>query len=168
MAYKNPEDAKEYQRLRQIRDKDRISVRKKKYRMANPDLIKKQKEADYAKHREARLAKVKEYTKKNWETIKLTKKKFSQSPAGRLVTYRRSAKSRGHQFTITPEDFFKIIADNCHYCGIKNSNGVDRKDSGQGYIEGNCLPCCKICNFMKRDLPYDEFILHTKIISRRF
>ena len=38
------------------------------------------------------------------------------------------------------------------------SNGVDRVDSSLGYIEENCVPCCKFCNYAKRALPVDVFI----------
>lgn len=37
-------------------------------------------------------------------------------------------------------------------------NGIDRKNSSIGYIEGNILPCCTTCNMMKGKLDYKAFI----------
>lgn len=37
-------------------------------------------------------------------------------------------------------------------------NGLDRIDNNVGYIEGNVVPCCTICNHAKHTLPYEEFI----------
>ena len=39
-----------------------------------------------------------------------------------------------------------------------NYNGIDRKDSNLGYTNENCVPCCKVCNNGKRDLPYSEWL----------
>ncbi len=50
----------------------------------------------------------------------------------------------------------------CNYCGLKpqfphTRNGIDRVDSNVGYIESNCVPCCKFCNWSKNDYTLDEF-----------
>ncbi len=37
-------------------------------------------------------------------------------------------------------------------------NGIDRVNNSEGYIIQNCLPCCKICNYLKCDATYSEFI----------
>jgi hypothetical protein len=36
-------------------------------------------------------------------------------------------------------------------------NGIDRIDSKLGYVEGNVVSCCKICNSAKGDLTLAEF-----------
>ena len=77
-------------------------------------------------------------------------------------------------FDLSKEVFMKLVISNCHYCGIqplqrektkraKNVktfyyNGIDRIDNNVGYIESNCVSCCKVCNRAKRELDYDEFI----------
>ena len=66
----------------------------------------------------------------------------------------------------------------CHYCGAVDSNtcnyedrfelkynGIDRVDSSLGYVPGNCVPCCRICNTMKMDLSIEEFISHIERIK---
>lgn len=87
--------------------------------------------------------------------------------------YKKRAEKNNMDFTITKELFRHITKSNCHYCGQepnqkhlanKNSNGhyiyngIDRIDSSIGYIGSNILPCCKQCNFSKRDLSYGDFI----------
>lgn len=36
-------------------------------------------------------------------------------------------------------------------------SGIDRIDSTKGYVEGNVVPCCALCNFAKSDMPLSEF-----------
>lgn len=92
--------------------------------------------------------------------------------------YQKGGRERDKEFTLTKDEFRKIVIAACHYCGkppamrvfsearMKRNNvngnfiynGIDRKDNGAGYILDNCLPCCKTCNFAKNTLSYDEFI----------
>lgn len=55
----------------------------------------------------------------------------------------------------------------CHYCAaaptniankIARYNGIDRKINELGYVDGNCVTCCKFCNFAKRNFGYEEFL----------
>lgn len=43
-------------------------------------------------------------------------------------------------------------------------NGIDRKHNKRGYTIKNCVTCCKVCNIMKRSLPYKIWINHLKIL----
>lgn len=47
----------------------------------------------------------------------------------------------------------------CHYCGVEPSphNGIDKVDPTLGYVDGNMVSCCWICNRAKGNLTYDEF-----------
>ena len=95
--------------------------------------------------------------------------------------YKRSAKRRRYDFFFTEEEFRDIISKNCFYCNIeplqkatnwaknlKNGefyyNGIDRLDNNVGYIKENSIPCCKTCNFLKKELSYDEFLQAIKKI----
>lgn len=90
------------------------------------------------------------------------------------------ARSRNLNFDLSYDMFIALIIDKCHYCGAlpKNTcilkttlcnahlggrtfyyNGIDRKDSSLGYTEDNCVTCCTYCNFSKRSMPYDDFIM---------
>lgn len=93
-----------------------------------------------------------------------------------LLIYRRGAQKRGIEFSLSRDDFLRITSSDCHYCGsppgkILNRskyvgkgngayiyNGIDRMDSGRGYIADNCVPCCYTCNYAKRDSHYLEFV----------
>lgn len=97
-----------------------------------------------------------------------------------LRQYKTSAKRRKLSFDLTYDDFEKIISSNCEYCGSKPLNhrqtkylkqelfynGVDRKDSREGYNRDNCVPCCFVCNRAKSDLSlkqWEEYI--NKIVN---
>jgi hypothetical protein len=94
-----------------------------------------------------------------------------------FMSYSRSAKYAVREFSIPKEEFIKIIQQDCYYCGSSPTNitrsktnkvillynGVDRLDSKKGYVEGNVVPCCGDCNFMKKNMLPDKFL--NQIIS---
>lgn len=43
-------------------------------------------------------------------------------------------------------------------------NGIDRLDNNKSYTIENSVPCCTICNFMKKVLSKDEFLAHIERI----
>lgn len=86
--------------------------------------------------------------------------------------YKASAKIRKKEFNISEDVFEKLIMNNCHYCGSiplsyhkrfinydKNFryNGIDRIDNTKGYIDGNCVTCCEICNKAKSEMSVEDF-----------
>lgn len=92
--------------------------------------------------------------------------------------YKSSAKVRKLDFQMTRERFKELIFSKCYYCGrvpysekklykrdksgmsIEGSimsNGIDRVNNDVGYIEGNMVPCCTECNFLKGIYDYDYF-----------
>ena len=91
-----------------------------------------------------------------------------------LDTYKRNARTRGLSFRLTKEQFRSITGEPCFYCkagpsaiierprqnGIYVYNGIDRVDNTKGYSVSNCVPCCKICNWMKNDMDQKEFLTH--------
>lgn len=100
-----------------------------------------------------------------------------QSVQHRYSIYKTSShrrKSRSSlEFSITVEQFDTITKQPCEYCGGFSPNkdfcGIDRVDDTKGYVLGNCVPCCSICNFMKRDLTQEDFLKHiAKIHSKSF
>jgi hypothetical protein len=86
-----------------------------------------------------------------------------------LRGYVWNAKNKGLVWKLTDEDFYILNKQNCHYCGIPPNtvrkadgtkytyNGVDRVDNTKGYIEGNIVPCCKVCNSAKNTMTVEEF-----------
>ena len=94
--------------------------------------------------------------------------------------YRIRAKKQGIPFELSQEHF-RDIMQNCTYCGSPPQsvehpntsygedfyhNGIDRQDSSRGYIEGNCVPCCGTCNYMKYTRsPLDFITWSTRVIA---
>lgn len=86
--------------------------------------------------------------------------------------YRGSARNRGLSWGLTRDDFKRLTSLDCHYCGTAPAlihrvsptsgeyvyNGLDRVDNTIGYTPANVVPCCQMCNFAKRDIPYDDFL----------
>jgi hypothetical protein len=97
-------------------------------------------------------------------------------------TYRKHAKFRNLVFELTKEMFSKLILEKCFYCEKKDScktslqrskylgdrfflhNGIDRLDNLKGYTIENSVPCCKLCNHMKWNLSFKDWIDHIKIV----
>lgn len=89
--------------------------------------------------------------------------------------YQRDATKDGKSWELTFEQFDSIISKPCFYCGASPEkaghpivrktiqlhwNGVDRFENEIGYNLQNCVPCCSICNYMKRCLSAEAFIHH--------
>lgn len=82
--------------------------------------------------------------------------------------YTHSAKTRGHPWALSMEQFIDITNKSCFYCGeapsqrVRTSkllyNGIDRLENEQGYTLDNCIPCCGTCIRMKHTLNYKEFL----------
>lgn len=103
-----------------------------------------------------------------------------QKPNGEAVlhslflTYKNGAKRRNISFQIDETKFAELTSQNCYYCGsdpkeiklkkdsfsTRKMNGIDRIDSIVGYELYNCVPCCKICNYMKQELSQEAFYAH--------
>lgn len=101
-----------------------------------------------------------------------SKSKFGSNAIGAVwCVYKRNAKTRNLEFTLSFGQFMEIIQSPCRYCGEAltslrktdwntpnfNYTGIDRVDSHKGYTPDNCVPCCAVCNWMKRDMPVEEF-----------
>ena len=62
-----------------------------------------------------------------------------------------------------------MIGKKCTYCGeVLQKIGIDRADNELGYTIENSVPCCTICNLMKRTLPKEVFIAQCEKITNQF
>jgi 5-methylcytosine-specific restriction endonuclease McrA len=114
---------------------------------------------------------------------KTGKKRSGNAPLLHLFRmYKNRAKKKNMVFSIPLEDFKKLIAKDCFYCGSKPSihyayhrtryttgigtdefvfgNGLDRINSRKGYSLSNCVPCCVICNRAKQNMSIEDFKKH--------
>jgi len=96
--------------------------------------------------------------------------------------YKSSAKARGFEFLLSKNKFRILTEQNCYYCGCSPSNvrkaqnnngnyiysGIDRVDNFKGYTIKNTVPCCKDCNWAKKDKSLGEFKNWVKLIYKNF
>lgn len=87
------------------------------------------------------------------------KEEYSKTPVHFLNMYRGGARRRGYEFNLTLEDLKLFWHKPCYYCGTKiDFIGMDRIDNTKGYILGNIVSCCWLCNEMKKAHTYHLFI----------
>lgn len=73
---------------------------------------------------------------------------------GRYIHVVLAAKRRGLEWTITREDFNRLMLGVCTYCGDSiagTGSSLDRVDNTNGYTLDNIVPCCKDCNWARSD-----------------
>jgi hypothetical protein len=93
-----------------------------------------------------------------------------------LYRYRKKASARRLEFSLSVDDFRRLVTGACHYCGVPPKqevygtlgtskrrasftyNGIDRSDNDIGYTIDNCVTCCGSCNMAKRNMPAGKFV----------
>jgi len=121
------------------------------------------------------LKEQKDFYKKNKKCKKCCNEKNKASLSHRFHNSKRSAKERKYKYELNKEEYGKITNNPCIYCGEKDGNikfgklyvGIDRVDNNKGYILGNIVPTCKICNSMKGKLSYYQFIKRCEKIFKK-
>ena len=87
--------------------------------------------------------------------------------------YKVEAVKRHLEFALSKRLFKFIQKQKCYYCGVLQYNnehgyrynGIDRVDNAKGYIGGNCVSCCSICNRAKMGLTISRFYRWIKRIK---
>ncbi len=104
-------------------------------------------------------------------------KPFGEVGLRRIIyQYKRDAHKRGYTYELTNDVMEYMIYQPCHYCGRSKIsilpsrkgtrtyeyryNGIDRKDNNLGYVEGNVVTCCIVCNRAKHGMSYEDFITY--------
>jgi hypothetical protein len=89
-----------------------------------------------------------------------------------LRRLRAQAAERGYSCELSDELVDDLMGRSCHYCGAPPNNvsshpdgngsftysGIDRVDNSLGYTPDNVVPCCRHCNYSKRDRSVAEFL----------
>jgi hypothetical protein len=103
-------------------------------------------------------------------------------------SYKTNANKKKIDFDIDIDTFAFFTKLPCFYCGTLPSqikkpvsktrdgekhaqytyNGIDRIDSNIGYKDGNILPCCKKCNYAKKDMSVNEFVKWVNGVYKNF
>lgn len=91
--------------------------------------------------------------------------------------YKKAAKRRGYDFTLSKNEFYNLLNGDCDYCGLEphmiwkgtkrtiidiskfKYNGVDRVNNNEGYKIENVVSCCKFCNNAKNTMTTEEFFV---------
>jgi hypothetical protein len=102
--------------------------------------------------------------------------------------YKNSAIKRKHTWNLSISAAKYLFESDCYYCGTAPNqisaprsgsgdpnyapnvfiyNGIDRIDNTEGYIDGNVVTCCGMCNTMKRHYSIDEFLAKVRAIYER-
>ena len=127
------------------------------------------------------------YASEVWHQKALSKLPGEQGLSKLFSIYKRNARTYNRTFNLTKEQFTEMTSKNCFYCGrppysimhpdrtcrpdVREKgkyvySGIDRVDSDFGYSLNNCLPCCKICNWLKRDMTQEEFFNHLLAVTK--
>ena len=96
-------------------------------------------------------------------------KLYRGTDKGRYTQGKANAKYRNLSWNLTFAEYHELIEDNqCVYCHgpfPQSGAALDRKDNTLGYIPGNCVPCCAICNAIKgANLSYEEMYLAMAVV----
>lgn len=105
--------------------------------------------------------------RKDSAKYKAANQRYSQSPKGRFSNAMSIARIRGIEWTLTFEEYEKLINQTCYFCDgelNKSGTGLDRLNNKLGYNPSNVKPCCKICNSMKNVLSTRDFLNHLRKI----
>jgi hypothetical protein len=94
------------------------------------------------------------------------------------ISYKCQSNFRKIPFHLSKKQFYKMVLNNCFYCGSPPTNikvvarggkflynGIDRKNTNGGYVYKNCVSCCKICNRAKSNMIYVDFVNWIKNIK---
>ena len=127
-----------------------------------------------------------EYREKYLRTLghKRRVQKWNNSEKGKhaVNTYQKTIKSRynfskcrakkqNKQFTLTLQEYEKLLSMPCYYdgasllgeCGV----GLDRINNNEGYTLKNVLPCCGTCNKIRgATISVDEMLEIAKLLKR--
>lgn len=84
-----------------------------------------------------------------------------------LRSYKRSDKINGRCCDLTKEFIESYINKGCTYCGEKDICliGLDRIDNTLGHLKMNVVSACQRCNILRRDMPYEAWLLFVPVIK---
>lgn len=81
-------------------------------------------------------------------------------------TQERRGRIKDKTNTLTENENIDLWSNPCYLCGLCPAFGIDRLDSSKPYEINNCRSCCALCNYMKRDWSYIDFLNHVARINR--
>lgn len=101
--------------------------------------------------------------------------------------YKKNARLRNLSWNLNDKQLKELFKGNCYYCNIEPIqisraerystpeadahsqfiyNGIDRLNNNIGYEYINCVPSCKMCNWMKLNFLLEDFLNKIKQIAK--
>lgn len=69
---------------------------------------------------------------------------------------------KGEESDLSLEDYQRLVDSNCFYCDesiLTKGISLDRKNNDGAYTKDNVVPCCHLCNQVKKDVfTFDEMV----------
>jgi hypothetical protein len=82
-----------------------------------------------------------------------------------LADSRKTDKKAGLRNDLDREFIRDTIKDGCSYCGeTKLRMTLDRIDNEVGHLKTNVVPACIRCNYMRRAMPYEAWLVIARIV----
>jgi hypothetical protein len=144
---------------------DAVKETKKIWRQNNPEKMKEYNDrhrlsSKYINRNLTRNRILREYRRRNPEKFQIYNENRKKDSNYKLSYYKERAAKKKYDWGITDEYALELFSDECMYCGEFNEfgvNGIDRVDNTMGYIDGNVVPCCTVCNMIKCDMSEELF-----------
>ena len=155
------ENKKQYMRKYRAAHKKEKAEHAHRYYLKNKEKIAAYQRKHYLKFNPKDAARRIAYRETHRKEKSVQWKQRYQTPPGKYIAYKSSARDRGWEFTLTKEEFAELWQQSCFYCGGEIATiGLDRIDNTQGYNKGNVVSCCSTCNYMKATKTFDEYTGH--------
>lgn len=101
------------------------------------------------------------YSARRWQSANPTRNAIN--------CYRKRAERKGLPFSLEESRFAELVKASCVYCGAeaKPINGIDRLDNAMGYVEGNVVTACVVCNRAKQCQSRQQFEVWILRVAQR-
>jgi hypothetical protein len=107
------------------------------------------------------------YKQKGLEIQKKWRKDPAKIPNLICRDSRGSDKKLGRSNNLNPEWVRTEIANGCSYCGETELRmTLDRIDNSKGHTRDNVRPACIRCNYLRRDMPFEAWLMLVGAIRR--
>jgi len=79
------------------------------------------------------------------------------------VDSRQADRKASRENDLTKEFILAEIIKGCAYCGEMTIRmTLDRKDNDKGHTQDNVVPACIRCNFTRKNMPYEAWLVIAK------
>jgi hypothetical protein len=73
---------------------------------------------------------------------------------------RKADRKKGLANDLTKDFVRRMLERSCFYCGETQLRmTLDRVDNKQGHLQSNVVPACIRCNYVRRDMPYEAWLI---------